>query len=212
MKFAQLHISMVSKIIQMSNNYIKFTGGFHQDAHSKSVFLQNFSRKSGAKWFKGIPFEASPVFPFFPNLLCWFTLEISTSALEQLLNILINLRYRLSEYDILDVCSLTCIVGYFLPNISKHRVQNQDTDFAEWHFWGNCHWQHINHWNSSRCRILIRMMAHKFVNNTIIYIYISIYQVLPSDPFGDFKWPFQGWIFDLRLGYQKVTWKKLVQR
>ena len=34
-------------------------------------------------------------------------------------------------------------------------------------------------------------------------------QVLPSDPFGDFKWPFQG-LSDLRLGYQKVTWKKLV--
>ena len=36
------------------------------------------------------------------------------------------------------------------------------------------------------------------------------YQVLPSGPFGDFKWPFQG-LSDLHLGYQKVTWKKLVQ-
>ncbi len=36
-------------------------------------------------------------------------------------------------------------------------------------------------------------------------------QVLPSDPFGDFKWPFQG-LSDLHLGYQKVTWKKLLDR
>ena len=35
------------------------------------------------------------------------------------------------------------------------------------------------------------------------------YQVLPSDLFGGFKWPFQG-LSDLHLGYQKVTWKKLV--
>ena len=35
------------------------------------------------------------------------------------------------------------------------------------------------------------------------------YQVLPSDPFGGFKWPFQG-LSDLHLGDQKVTWKKLV--
>ncbi len=34
-------------------------------------------------------------------------------------------------------------------------------------------------------------------------------QVLPSDLFGDFKLPFQG-LSDLHLGYQKVTWKKLV--
>ena len=34
-------------------------------------------------------------------------------------------------------------------------------------------------------------------------------QVLPSDLFGRFKWPFQG-LSDLHLGYQKVTWKKLV--
>ena len=33
-------------------------------------------------------------------------------------------------------------------------------------------------------------------------------QVLPSDLFGCFKWPFQG-LSDLHLGYQKVTWKKL---
>ncbi len=33
-------------------------------------------------------------------------------------------------------------------------------------------------------------------------------QVLPSDPFGDFKWPFQG-LSDLHLGYQKVIGKKL---
>ena len=36
----------------------------------------------------------------------------------------------------------------------------------------------------------------------------NLSQVLPSDPFGDFKWPFQG-LSDLHLGYQKVTWKKL---
>ena len=36
-----------------------------------------------------------------------------------------------------------------------------------------------------------------------------ISQVIQSDPFGDFKWPFQG-LSDLHLGYQKVTWKKLV--
>ncbi len=36
------------------------------------------------------------------------------------------------------------------------------------------------------------------------------YQVLPSDLCGRFKWPFQGWKRDLHLGYQKVTWKKLV--
>ena len=35
-------------------------------------------------------------------------------------------------------------------------------------------------------------------------------QVLPSDPFVVFKWPFQG-LSDLHLGYQKVTWKKLGQ-
>ena len=34
-------------------------------------------------------------------------------------------------------------------------------------------------------------------------------QVLPSDLFGGFKWPFQG-LSDLYLGDQKVTWKKLV--
>ena len=33
-------------------------------------------------------------------------------------------------------------------------------------------------------------------------------QLLPSDPFGCFKCPFQG-LSDLHLGYQKVTWKKL---
>ena len=33
-------------------------------------------------------------------------------------------------------------------------------------------------------------------------------QVIQSDLFGDFKWPFQG-LSDLHLGYQKVTWKKL---
>ena len=33
-------------------------------------------------------------------------------------------------------------------------------------------------------------------------------QVLPSDLFGCFKWPFQG-LSDLHLGDQKVTWKKL---
>ncbi len=37
----------------------------------------------------------------------------------------------------------------------------------------------------------------------------SIYQVLPSDLFGCFKWPFQG-LSDLHLGDQKDTWKKLV--
>ena len=36
-----------------------------------------------------------------------------------------------------------------------------------------------------------------------------IYQVLPSDRFGCFKWPLQG-LSDLHLGDQKVTWKKLV--
>ena len=40
-------------------------------------------------------------------------------------------------------------------------------------------------------------------------ILIHIYQVLPSDLFGCFKWPFQG-LSDLHLGDQKVTWKKLV--
>ena len=35
------------------------------------------------------------------------------------------------------------------------------------------------------------------------------FQVLPSDPFGCLKWPFLG-LSDLNLGYQKVTWKKLV--
>ena len=38
---------------------------------------------------------------------------------------------------------------------------------------------------------------------------VSHCQLLPSDPFGCFKWPFQG-LSDLHLGYQKVTWKKLV--
>ena len=33
-------------------------------------------------------------------------------------------------------------------------------------------------------------------------------QVLPSDLFGCFKWPFQGWS-ELHLGDQKVTWKNL---
>ena len=37
---------------------------------------------------------------------------------------------------------------------------------------------------------------------------ICIHQVLPSDLFGCFKWPFQG-LSDLHLGAQKVTWKKL---
>ncbi len=30
-------------------------------------------------------------------------------------------------------------------------------------------------------------------------------QLLPSDLFGSFKWPFQGWKRDLPLGYQRVT-------
>ena len=34
-------------------------------------------------------------------------------------------------------------------------------------------------------------------------------QVLPSDLFMGFKWPFQG-LIDLYLGDQRVTWKKLV--
>ncbi len=38
---------------------------------------------------------------------------------------------------------------------------------------------------------------------------MDVYQVLPSDLFGCFKWPFQG-LSDLHLGDQKVTWKKLV--
>ena len=37
-----------------------------------------------------------------------------------------------------------------------------------------------------------------------------MYQVLPIDLFGCFKWPFQG-LSDLHLGDKKVTWKKLVQ-
>ena len=37
---------------------------------------------------------------------------------------------------------------------------------------------------------------------------LFVNQVLPSDPFGCFKWPFKG-LSDLHLGYQKVTWKKL---
>ena len=39
------------------------------------------------------------------------------------------------------------------------------------------------------------------------WIYVS--QVLPSDLFGCFKRPFQG-LSDLHLGYEQVTWKKLV--
>ena len=39
--------------------------------------------------------------------------------------------------------------------------------------------------------------------------WITWFQLLPSDPFGCFKWPFQG-LSDLHLGDQKVTWKKLV--
>ena len=35
--------------------------------------------------------------------------------------------------------------------------------------------------------------------------YIYIHQVLPSDLFGWFNWPFQGWKRDLHLGDQKVT-------
>ena len=35
-----------------------------------------------------------------------------------------------------------------------------------------------------------------------------LHQVLPSDPLGCFKWPFQR-LNDLHLGDQKVTWKKL---
>lgn len=69
----------------------------HYDAQSQSIFLQNFSRERGAKWFKGVPFAVYPLFAFFPNLLYWFAVEISTFALEQLLNILVPLRYWLSE-------------------------------------------------------------------------------------------------------------------
>ena len=36
-----------------------------------------------------------------------------------------------------------------------------------------------------------------------------LFQLLPSDLFGCFKWPFQG-LSDLYLGDQKVTWKNLV--
>ena len=41
-------------------------------------------------------------------------------------------------------------------------------------------------------------------------MWLDVYQVLPSDLFGCFKWPFQGFS-DLHLGDQKVTWKKLVE-
>ena len=37
----------------------------------------------------------------------------------------------------------------------------------------------------------------------------SHFQVLPSDPFGSKKWPFQG-LSDLHLRNQRDTWKKLV--
>ena len=90
----------------------------HYDAQSKSIFLQNFPQESGAKWFKGIPFAVYPLFAFFPNLLYWFAVEISTFALEQLLNILVPLRYRLSE-----VChvrsTFLLYYGLLLPNTSK---------------------------------------------------------------------------------------------
>ena len=50
----------------------------------------------------------------------------------------------------------------------------------------------------------------------IIQLYLTYFivmafnfQVVPSDLFGWFKWPFQG-LSDLHLGDQKVTWKKLV--
>ena len=46
--------------------------------------------------------------------------------------------------------------------------------------------------------------------STAFFLGLKItYQVLPSDLFGMVKWPFQR-LSDLHLGYQKVTWKKLV--
>ena len=54
------------------------------------------------------------------------------------------------------------------------------------------------------------MDRHGIIQNIYYYI-IIFYQVLPSDLFGCFKWPFQG-LSDLHLGDQKVTWKKLVHR
>ena len=56
------------------------------------------------------------------------------------------------------------------------------------------------------------MMANPLAKQNLVWkdwINIYIYQVLPSDPFLCFKWPFQG-LSDLHLGYQKVNWKKLV--
>ena len=51
------------------------------------------------------------------------------------------------------------------------------------------------------------VLLSSFTNNLYLYIIYSI-QVLPSDLFGWFKWPFQG-LSDIHLGDQKVTWKKL---
>ncbi len=46
-----------------------------------------------------------------------------------------------------------------------------------------------------------------YLGEGLIWTFAS--QVLPSDPFEGFRWPFQG-LSDLQLGDQKVTWKKLV--
>ena len=48
---------------------------------------------------------------------------------------------------------------------------------------------------------------HRFVDVRFREV-LTLGQVLPSDLFGGFKWPFQG-LCDLQLGDQKVTWKKL---
>ena len=63
-----------------------------------------------------------------------------------------------------------------------------------------------------RLLLYLSCMTLCFIIRLYLTYFIVItfnFQVLPSDLFGWFKWPFQG-LSDLHLGDQKVTWKKLV--
>lgn len=152
----------------------------HYDAQSQSIFLQNFPRESGAKWFKGVPFAVYPLFAFFPNFLYWFAVEISTFALEQLLNILVPLRYWLSEVchvrstfllllraTLAKYIQTTLNLGSHLLGIPPGLLETKRCSHCR-HFktFGN-----ISTIGTSL--ILLRMLASKSPN-VYIYIYINI--------------------------------------
>ncbi len=92
----------------------------------------------------------------------------------------------------------------FSKNNTKHHAETKSPPFSAvlWKAWipsrrmwsisvemASRQWQHVR--TGSRCGSQMS---------------IILYQVLPSDPFGSLKWPFQG-LSDLHFMDQRVTWK-----